>query len=240
MTAILRDTPRAAAPADVIALQYTTPTRMIGIPLAILAGVVVVNVVIAIAVLRAGGDVTGSYSNGSVLWSVLGYTVAVGVQNVSASFPFALALGSTRQTFVVGNLLASAIQALLLAATAIALLGLERVTGGWFLGLHVLSSDLLGRGNALVLGGTIFLTILTALCVGGAFGASWVRFGARGPLLVSVGLVAVGAIVLLLGLPEVVALADAAQPWWAAAGCVAVIAAALPGQYLFLRSASIR
>lgn len=49
-----------------------------------------------------------------------------------------------------------------------------------------------------------------------------------------------GRLVLLLGLPDVVALADAAQPWWAAAGCVAVIAAALPGQYLFLRRASVR
>lgn len=240
MTAVAPVGPRATAPADVIVLQYANPYRALGIPLIILGGVVTLNVLIAVAVVRAGGDLSGSEYNGSALWSVLGYAVAVGVQNVGSSFPLALALGSTRRTFVLGNLLSSAIQALLVATAAIVLLVIETSTDGWFIGLRLLRSPLLGDGDALVLGGTMLLGVLTALAVGGVFGASWVRFGARGPLLLTAGVLAGGIVLLLLTLPDARAVADAARPWWPAAACAVVIAAALPGQYLFLRRASVR
>src|SRR6187402_480624 len=173
MSAVVPTTARPASPADVIALQYGNPNRMVGIPLSILGAVVLLTIAISIVILRAGGNLEDANYNASVLYSVLGYTVAIGVQNVSTSFPFALALGSTRRTFVLGNLLTSRAQGLLVAIASVLLLGLESATGGWFIGAKAMSSVLLGAGNPFVLGGVMLLAILAALSAGGAFGAAW-------------------------------------------------------------------
>jgi hypothetical protein len=238
MTAI---TARPARPVDVVALQYGRPNRMVGVPLYILGAVVVITVLISVAVLRADGHLDRTNGNGSILWSVLGYTVAIGVQNVATSFPFALALGSTRRTFVLGNLLTAAAQSVLVAAAAAVLLGLETVSGGWFVDAHVLDVDGLGGGNPLLLAASMFLGVLLALSVGGLFGAAWIRFGARGPVLLSLGIAVVLVALLLIGAGVSVAVvAAAAQPWWPVASAVVVVALALVGQYLFLRRASVR
>ena len=231
---------RPASPGDVVALQYSNRNRMLGVPLYILGGVVLLTVAISLAVVRAGGDLDDADFNASVLYSVLGYTVAIGVQNVSGSFPFALALGSTRRTFVLGNLLTSAAQALLVAAAAVVLLGIEVVTRGWFIGAKALSPVLLGAGNPVVLGGVMLLATLTALSVGGAFGSSYVRFGARGPLLVSLGIAVAVVVLLLLLVPQAAPITAAFRPWWLAAAGTAVIGLSTIGQYCFLRRASVR
>lgn len=240
MSALAPAATRAASPGDVVALQYGNRNRMLGVPLYILGGVVLLTVAISLAVLRAGGDLDDADFNASVLYSVLGYTVAIGVQNVSSSFPFALALGSTRRTFVLGNLVTSAAQSLLVAAAAVVLLGLEVLTHGWFIGAKALSPVLLGGGNPVVLGGVMLLATLTALSVGGVFGSSYVRFGARGPLLVSLGIAVAAVLLLLLLVPQGAAIASAFRPWWLAAGGAVVIGLSTIGQYLFLRRASVR
>jgi hypothetical protein len=237
MTAVVA---RPATPTDVLRLQYGNPKRMIGVPVTILGAVVVLSIAISALILRAGGTLDDADFNASVLYSVLGYTVAIGVQNVSASFPFALALGSTRRAFVLGNLLTSLVQGLLVALVSVVLLGLELVTGGWFIGARAMSSVQLGSGNALVLAGVMLLAMLCALSAGGVFGASWVRFGARGPLVLSLGIAAVVVGLLLLLVPQAPAIADAARPWWIAVAGAVVIGLAVVGQYLLLRRASVR
>lgn len=231
---------RPAVPTDVVRLQYGNPHRMVGVPLSILGAVVLITVAITVIILRAGGSLEDANFNGSVLYSVLGYTVAIGVQNVSTSFPLALALGSTRRTFVLGNLLTSAVQAVLVAVAAIVLLGLETLTDGWFVGARALGSVLLGDGDPLVLGGVMLLAMLTALTAGGVFGASWVRYGARGPLLLSVGVLAVVVLLLLVLVPEAAAVGAAFRVWWIPIAASVVIALAVIGQYLLLRRASVR
>jgi hypothetical protein len=224
----------------VIALQYANRNRTIGVPLYIIGAVVVLSVVIGVAVLRAGGDPRDGGFAAGFLYGVFGYTIALGVQNVSSSFPFALALGATRRAFVLGNLLVSAAQGLLVAVAAVALLGLETATNGWFIGTRVLASPELGGGDALVVGGIMLLEILTALSVGGVAGAAFVRYGARGPLLLAVAVSTVAVLLLLLLVPHAAAIAAAFRPWWPAAGCAVVIGVGTVGQYLFLRRASIR
>jgi hypothetical protein len=231
---------RPASPADVVALQYANRHRMIGVPLYIMGAVVLLTVVIGVAILRAGGAMDSTDFNASVLYSVLGYSVALGVQNVSSSFPFALALGATRHTFVLGNLLTSAVQALLVALAAVVLLLVETATAGWFIGARALSSALLGGGNPVLLGGVMLLAILTALSIGGAFGSSYVRFGPRGPLAVTAGVAVLIVLLLLLLVPQAPAIADAARPWWIAVGGAVLIGLSTIGQYLFLRRASVR
>jgi hypothetical protein len=240
MTALAPAATHPASPRDVVALQYGNPNRMVGVPLYILGGVVLLTVAISLAIVRAGGDLDDADFNASVLYSVLGYTFAIGVQNVSSSFPFALALGATRSTFVLGNLVTSAAQAVLVAVASVVLLGVEVVTHGWFIGAKALSPVLLGAGNPAVLGGVVLLATLTALSVGGVFGSSYVRFGARGPLVVSVGVAGVSVLLLLLLVPQAAAVAAAFRPWWLAAGGAVVIGLSAVGQYLFLRRASVR
>ena len=240
MTALAPAGTHPASPRDVVALQYSNRNRMLGVPLYILGGVVLLSVVIGLAIQRAGGDLDDADFNASVLYSVLGYTVAIGVQNVASSFPFALALGSTRSTFVLGNLLTSAVQAVLVAVTAVALLGIELLTHGWFIGVRTLSPVPMGAGNPAVLGGIMLLATLTALSVGGVFGASYVRFGGRGPLAAGIGIAAVVVLLLLLLVPQAAAVAAAFRPWWLAVGGAVVIGLSAVGQYLFLRRASVR
>jgi hypothetical protein len=231
---------RPAAPTDVVRLQYGNPNRMVGVPLYILGAVVLVTVAVTVIILRAGGDVRHADFNASVLYSVLGYTVAIGVQNVSRSFPLALALGSTRRTFTLGNLVTSALQAALVAVAAVVLLGLETLTHGWFVGARALSSVLLGDGNPLVLAGVMALAILTALHIGGLYGATWVRFGTRGPVVLTVGIVAVVLLLLVALISTGAAVLAAFEPWWIPAAATVVVALAVVGQYLFLRRASVR
>ena len=240
MTAIAATHDRPVSATDVVRLQFANPNRTVGVPLYILGAVVLLTVAISIAILRAGGTLDGADFNASVLWSVVGYTVAVGVQNVATSFPFALALGSTRRAFVLGNLASAVGQAVLVAIAAVALLGLERLTGGWFIGARALGTTLLGNGNPAILAGLMLLTVLTALSVGGVFAAAWVRFGARGPLALTIALAAVVVLALLLFLPQLTQAFAAFEPWWLAVAGAVVIGLALVGQYLFLRRASIR
>jgi hypothetical protein len=240
MTAVARVGSRPASPGDVVALQYGNRNRMLGIPLYILGGVVLLSVAIGLTVLRAGGDLDHADFNASVLYSVLGYTVAIGVQNVASSFPFALALGSTRRTFVLGNLVTAAAQAILVAVAAVVLLGIETATHGWFIGARTLSPVPLGSGDPVLLGGVMLLATLTALSVGGVFGSSYVRFGARGPLVLSLGLAALAVVLLLLLVPQAAAIAATFRPWWLAVGGAVVIGLSAVGQYLLLRRASVR
>jgi hypothetical protein len=230
---------RAAGPRDVITLQFANPARLVTIPLVILGAVVVVTSAVTF-VLRQNGVGGELDSNGSVIWSLFGFIVAVGVQAVAVAFPLALALGSTRRTFTAGVLLTAALESALLTASALVLLGLELLTGGWFVGAHVLGDSTLGGGNALVLVAVMFLATLSALVAGAVFGAAWVRFGALGPLVLGVALAAAAVLALLLLAPSFAALGSAFEPWWLAVAALVVVAVSTAGTYLLLRRAAVR
>lgn len=230
---------RPTGPLDVIALQYANPTRLVTVPLAILGAVVVVTSAVTL-VLRQTGAAGELESNGTVIWSLFGFIVAVGVQAVAVVFPLALALGSTRRTFTAGVLVTAVAEAALLTASALLLLGLERLTGGWFVGARVLGDATLGSGNALVLVAVMFLASLSAIATGAAFGASWIRFGAPGPLVLGAALAAVAVLALLLLAPALDPLSAAFAPWWLAVAAVVVVAASTAGTHLLLRRAAVR
>lgn len=230
---------RAAGPRDVIALQFANPTRLVTIPLAILGGVVIVTSGITF-VLRQNGAAGELDANGSVIWSLLGFIVAVGVQAVAVAFPLALALGSTRRAFTAGVLVTAVLESALLTASAVLLLGLELLTGGWFVRAHVFGDSTLGGGNALVLAAVMFLASLSAIAAGALFGAAWVRFGALGPLVLGVALAAAAVLALLLLAPSFPAVGRAFEPWWLAVAALVVVAASIAGTYLLLRRAAVR
>lgn len=216
-------------------------------PPLILAIVMVVSIVIQLAIQRSGDlDVhSAEYAanaryNSSVFWSLPGFLIYYGVQAVATTYPFGLALGATRRDFILGTVVANVVQSLYVAVLLLALLGVELATNHWFMSVYVLDTYVLGAGDPWILLATSFVGTLFFLTLGGAFGAVWVRFGAKGPLIVGIALGLVLALALLALAPrlgEIVAGLTYAKAGLAAA---AVMVLALAGTWLAMRRASVR
>jgi hypothetical protein len=70
--------------------------------------------------------------------------------------------------------------------------------------------------------------------------AAWLRFGPRGPLGISIGVVLVLAVALLAAGPSLPAVFANYESWWAALTAALLAAAAIAGTFAFLRRASVR
>lgn len=216
------------------------------VPLYITATVAVLSVLVSFLFWRAGSEpgtpgwVQGSQNNPGLAYALAGFLGYLGVQSVATTFPFALTLGSTRRGFVGGTLIWGVALSAYLTLVLSALTLVEIATDHWFTGFYIFDVDVLGAGDFSQLIPSVFLGVLSVLSVGGAFGASWVRFGAKGPQWVSVGVGAVLILGLILVLPSADDILAAFQLWWLAvvAGCV--IAVSCVGNWLLLRGATVR
>lgn len=216
------------------------------VPLSIMATVAAISVLISLIFLRAGSVpgsqiwVDSSQSNPGIIYAFAGFLVYRGVASVATTFPFALMLGATRRTFVAGTLVWYAFSAAYIAAALAILAALEIATGHWFSGFYIFDITVLGAGETGRLLAIVFLGVLTALTVGGAFGAAWVRFGTRGPQVIASGIVAVIAVIAIIVVPDAVAIFTNFHLWWLAVAAGVVIALAGTGSWLLLRSAIVR
>lgn len=231
----------------VLRLQLVRRGTWFVVPLVIVGITAVVTLVIQLAIQRALGVppdaaewIEGARGTAVLQWGLSGYLVSLGVASVASVFPVAGALGTTRRDFTTGTLLTHVLASAYVTAVLVALLGLELLTGHWFLGVYVLDTTLLGSGNAAVLMVVTFLGSLTALTIGSAFGAVWLRFGPRGPLAVSAAVVLVLAVALLAAAPQLADLARAFQAWWLVVVAGAVVALASVGTAASLRRAASR
>jgi hypothetical protein len=212
-------------------LHFVRRLGLLVVPLIITVVVVLVTIVIQIAIQRAMAATPedfapGARMNPAVAWAQSGYFIALGVSTVATAFPLAASLGTTRRDFALGTTLAHLLASLYITAVFVALLGIELVTDHWFGGFYVFDVDLLGAGDP--------------VRFGSVFGASWLRFGPRGPLAISLGTALVLAGGVLLAVPSFGALAEAFRPWWVAVAAVALIALSIGGTFAFLRRASAR
>ncbi len=215
-------------------------------PLIIAATVALISVLIALLFLR-GGSVPGSEDwvassrlNPGMLYAFPGFLGYLGVQSVATTFPFALTLGSTRRAFVGGTLLWAIIASAYLTAILAILTMIEIATGHWFSHFYVFDIIVLGGGNLALLIPIVFLGTMSLLTLGGVFGASWIRYGARGPQLIAVSAVIVIIVALIIILPTAPAIIAAFQLWWLAVLAAIVIALSAIGMWLLLRSALVR
>ncbi|UOQ57295.1 hypothetical protein MUN78_00160 [Leucobacter allii] len=216
-------------------------------PLGILGIVMVVTIIIQIAILRATGMdanspeyVEGARWNQAILWSLPGFLVYYGVQAVSTTYPFGLALGFTRRDYIAGTMIANMLHAVYITVLLLALLGLEFATNHWFVGAYVLDVNVVGAGDPLVLGVTAFLGVLFCLTVGGVFAAVWVRFGPKGPTILGLGLGLVLALSLLALAPQLGEIFGAITRGGLALAAVAIILVSLVGTWFAMRRASVR
>ena len=215
-------------------------------PLGIVGVVMVVSIIIALAIQRGGSPadsasyVEGARMNSGIVWSLPGFLIYYGVQAVATTYPFGLALGTTRRNFILGTMVANVLQAAYVAVLLVILLGIELATDHWFMSVYVLDVYALGAGNPWVLFASAFLGVLFCLTVGGFFGAVWVRFGAKGPAVVGLALGVVFAVALLILAPNLVELLSGITREGLAIAVLGIIVVALGSTWLAMRRASVR
>ncbi|MCA0178116.1 MAG: hypothetical protein LCH77_00660 [Actinobacteria bacterium] len=221
---------------------------VLGVPLFIYA----VVVVLSIAVVAIIGSMTGfplseeiregTRNNAGVLFSAPGFLVSVGVFAATRNFALALALGATRRSFWAGTTLGFALTSLMTATAASVGLGLERLTGHWFIGAHVFDVHVFGDGDLAVLFVGVFVMAIACLAAGALFGTLFRAYGTVRTVLwgAAMGVVALGLLTLAAVNDErVLAWQDAWGEWLSVSVIAAVAAAFLAGSYAAVRRATI-
>lgn len=183
--------------AAVLRMNMVDVRGRVGGPWLILAAIFAVNFAIWWAI-RVNVDDAGAGTTGAVaaLFFIVGSTYLVAMTQV---MPFALSLGITRRHFYAGVSLLLAIETLLHAIVLTALLGIERFTGGWGIGMDFFSLTFMPVQNPLVQVLTYWVPLLAMGLAFLAIGAVFRRWGQFGVWTVMIGLVlALGAIVFTL------------------------------------------
>jgi len=215
-------------------------------PAAILLTVVLVSLIVALAIQRFDISVSdpeyieGFKQNTGVLYSLPGFLGYLGVQAVSTTFPFAMALGTTRRSYALGTALYYGLQSAYVAVVAVVLYWIEKLTGHWGVGAYVFDTNGVGSGNELQVFATVFAIAFIALCVGGAFGAVFLRFGPKGPIIVAIGLVILFALLLLATLPWLSHNFTSITRWDYLAVALGLAVVAMLGLYGALRRTMVR
>lgn len=231
---------------QVLKLHYLKRGIVLMVPFVIMALVVVITVMIALILQRVGLDVSSPNwdesvkNNGAALWSFPGFFVYLGVQAISTTFPFGMALGTTRRAYALGSAMFFVIQSLYVSLLGLALFAIERVTNGWFVRGFVFDVHILGNGTIWKLLIMLFAISFFALSSGAVFGALFVRLGSKGPLILAVSLVLLLGIALLVFAPQLNDIAGATTIARAALVLTIAGAVATVGQYFGLRSATVR
>lgn len=227
-------------------LHLNKPESFVGTPLYIVATVMLVTVVIQLALQRAGADpalpeyAEGARNNSGILWSFPGFLIYYGVQAVATTYPFALALGTTRRNFVLGTVISNMLMSAYVSLVLLVLLGIELATNHWFFSLYVIDVNTLGAGDPLVLLTRVFLGVFTCLTIGGFFGAIWVRFGAKGPAITGLALGLVLALGILIIAPNLVEIVSSITTASVVAGLGVVLLLTLFATWFAMRRASVR
>lgn len=222
---------------DVARIHLVNRRLAVGLPLAVLSGVLLLNIAIAV-VAGTGESDTGSMT---AIYVVVGITL---LQAITQFFPFASGLSVTRRAFYTGTALFAVVQAmgygLLLTLGVVA----ERVTGGWGVGLSFFRFAAPEEEGMVVHWLLFTTTLLVCSAVGMSFGVvstRWGRVGVYGTLsAITAALIATAAVIgWQEWWPQVFSLFSSPPPPVASAGVLALCALALGGAgWLVLRRAT--
>lgn len=227
-------------------LHMNKPQAMFSVPAQIILAVLIITAIIAFALQRAGLDpnaaayAEGARANMGMVWSLPGFLIYYGVQAVATTLPFAFALGATRRAHVLGTALSNLILSAYVAVIMLVLLWIELATDHWFFGVYALDNYALGSGNGWVLFPTVFLGVFLCTSIGGVFGAVWVRYGSKGPTIVSMAVALVLAVLLLIFVPQFTEIIESITRPLLAAVAVLIAAVCLVGTWLAMRRAAVR
>ena len=230
----------------ILRLLFSRRISSVWLPVILSLGVVAVMLIVVIALRLAGVDMTAAESiqgmryNWGIVYTLAGFFIALGVQTATTCFSFAIALGTTRRDYVLGTAAFFVVEAVYVTALLTVLLLVEKTTGHWFIGAYVFDVAVLGDGQVLRFVPVVLLGCLAMQTIGAMFGASWLRFGMRGPLIIGGGLVVLIVAGILIVVPR---LAEWAQYFTSTLALIALgvlTLASLTSATAFLRSASPR
>lgn len=232
--------------AAVVRMHLSRTFNSFAMPVILSAGTVAAMTLVVFVINAAGVDTrseafaNGMSTNGGITFTLLGFLIALGVQSSTACFAFATSLGVTRRHYVAGTALYFVIQTLLVTALSSVLLLLEKLTDSWFIGVRALDVVTLGSGDwgrFLVI---VSLGVLMGLSLGALFGASWLRFGNRGPLIIAAVVVVAMAAGLFLVIPRFAEIMAALTFAVVPTVLLGVTIIALLGAAAFLNRTSVR
>lgn len=232
--------------AAVVRMHFNRRFSALAMPPILNVGIVVLMVVVVLTMKAAGVPtasqdvVDGLRSNAGIVSSLAAFLIYLGVQAATSCFAFATSLGTTRHDYVLGTGLYFLLQTAYVSAILSVLLALELATGHWFIGAHALDVNLLGNGNWSAFLPVVLAGTLATQAIGAMFGASWLRFGNRGPLLISAVMVLMLAASILIVVPNWATVVAEASFVWAALVLFVVGAVALVATGAFLRRTTVR
>ncbi|GAA2058994.1 hypothetical protein [Leifsonia soli] len=211
----------------VVRLNLVNKWTVIWIPAMIMFFIGVVNWLIWWIIWAATAPADRADAMDGTQWSggafyIFVYMLVVGIQVISATFPFALGYSSTRRDFALGSGLTFLLLAAGYAVGFTLLSAIEEWTNGWGLGGHLFTSVYFSGES---LGGrlfTVFAAMLFFFAVGAFSAALFMRWRMNGILAAGAAfaLLVVGAIALITFTQSWPAVGD----WFAANGPIGVTA----------------
>ncbi|MFC4224828.1 hypothetical protein [Lysinibacter cavernae] len=231
---------------SVLKLQFAKRDLAFLTPLATILLTLVLTAIIAFILQRAGLDPNsegyefGARQNAGMMYALPGFLIYMGVQSVGTTFPFAMSLGTARRNFVQGTALTFVGLSLYVTGIMTVLLALEKLTDHWFANIYAIDVYVLGAGDFGLLIPITFFATLACLSIGGAFGAVYVRFRNKGPIVMglSIGIVLAAAALLLV--PYFGDIVESFNRWWGVLIAVAICGGSLIAMRLALGRASVR
>lgn len=189
-----------------VRIQLVNLPSVLGWPL----GIMSVAFAISFAIFAVLGDTVPPDERGTGgLISMYVTMFVVFIVTMTQVFPFTLGLGVTRRTFYGATSLVLLGQALVFGVLLTLLAAIERVTGGWGIGLEFFGWEFLVQDNVLAQL-LVYAVPLAALAyVGVVLGTTYQRWGQTGVWIACVGTgVALGGLAVLVTW----------QRWWPAVG----------------------
>lgn len=226
---------------NVARMQLINKWTFIGIPLVILIGAFTFTMAIFWLVRRAGADEAVMYSGGAQapMW----YFLALGIQSLTMTFPFSLAMSVSRRTFYLGTVMLFGACALALSIFYYLMGLIEQATGGWGLGGRFFAFEWISENNAVIQILFFFVMMLLLFMIGFWISTIYMRWRTTGLLIFFLSLV-----LILLGTVFYLTLGEEWGRFWSWAitwtaggvvlwgGAVAIVMAG--ASYLTLRKAT--
>lgn len=148
--------------------------------LVVLALTVIAGLIAGMVVgLPLPAEVGESFSGIMMVVSVLiGFFISSSALTVNRTFATVMAFGGTRRDFWLGSAMGFVVTALIAAVCGTFLLVVEKLTDGWFIGVPVFDTPILGDGNLGITFMAVFAYALASLFTGAAFGTIFRASGA--------------------------------------------------------------
>lgn len=222
-------------------MQLINKWTFLGIPLLILGIAFLFTMAIFWLVRRAGAEEAVMISGGAQapMW----YFLALGIQSLTLTFPFSLAMSVSRRTFYLGTVLLFGVCSLSLSIFYYLMGLVETATNGWGMGGHFFSLTWVASNNGFIQIMFYFVLMVLLFLIGFWIATIYMRWKTNGMLIFFISL----ALILLAGVFYLTLGERWGQVWswmvtWSAGGVVlwgGVVAVAIAAaSYLTLRKAT--